>query len=98
MTGRNVVMQTLASQVPPAGLRGAFLSLQSTITHLSSAAGAAYSSLILTQNAGKLENMPTLGWTSFALAIAALFIYQGILNAMKSSLAPSRLRETHPTL
>lgn len=91
MTGRNVVMQTLASQVPPAGLRGAFLSLQSTITHLSSAAGAAYSSLILTQSAGKLENMPTLGWTSFALAIAVLFIYQGILNAMKSSLAPSRL-------
>ena len=91
MTGRNVVMQTLSSQVPPPPLRGAFLSLQSTITHLSSAAGAAYSSLILTQNGDKLENMPTLGWTSFALALAVPLIYQGILNAMKSSLAPKHL-------
>jgi predicted MFS family arabinose efflux permease len=77
MTGRSVCAQTLSSKIPPAEQRGAYMSLQSSITHMASALGAYYSSLILVDDGNKLINVPTIGLTSIALTIIVplLFFY-----------------------
>lgn len=65
---RNVSYQTLGSRVPAPEERARFQSLQSTITHLGSAAGAFLSSRILAQTPdGRLEHMDRVAWTSMGL-------------------------------
>jgi len=77
MTGRTVCAQTLSSKIPPAEQRGAYMSLQSSITHMACALGAYYSSLILVDDGNKLVNVPTIGLTSIALTLIVpiLFFY-----------------------
>jgi predicted MFS family arabinose efflux permease len=77
MTGRSVCAQTLSSKIPPAEQRGAYMSLQSSITHMACALGAYYSSLILVDDGNKLVNVPTIGLTSIALTLIVpiLFFY-----------------------
>ena len=74
MSGRMVAAQTLASKVPAHHERGAFLSVQSAITHLGSAMGAYYSSLILHEENGQLMHMDWVGLTSIALALLVLLL------------------------
>jgi predicted MFS family arabinose efflux permease len=75
MSGRNICAQTLSSKIPAPHQRGAFMSVQSAVSMLSSAAGAYYSSLILTEDGGKLLHMPEVGWSSltFSLIVPVLF-------------------------
>lgn len=79
MTGRGVAGQTLTSKVPPPELRGAFLSLQSTVTHIATSIGAGYSAMMLhsTEN-GVLVGMPILAYTAIVLALIAPLLYQKI--------------------
>lgn len=79
MTGRGVAGQTLTSKVPPPELRGAFLSLQSTITHIATSLGAGYSAMVLTSDdRGELLGMCTLAYTAIGLALIAPILYQKI--------------------
>ncbi len=78
MTGRGVAIQTLSSRVPPPHLRGAFLSLQSAVTHLASSLGAYYSSLVLVQQDGVLQNIAQLAWTALAFALIVPWLYRSI--------------------
>lgn len=78
MTGtsiRAISFNTLTSRVPQANERGAFMSVQSTIQHISSATGAFVSSRLLTSDTdGKLIGMETVAWISvaFSLCVPAL--------------------------
>lgn len=69
MTGRIVAVQALCSKIPSAGERGAYMSVQSAVTHIGSASGAYYSSLLLTTQHGKLLHVPMLGATALALSL-----------------------------
>ena len=83
MTGRGVAGQTLTSKVPPPQLRGAFLSLQSTVTHIATSLGAGYSAMILRSSEnGALVGVPTLAYTAIMLALIAPFLYQKISAAV----------------
>lgn len=68
MSGRNVSAQTLASKIPEPSQRGAYMSVQSAVTHMASALGAYYSSLVLEEKEGVLLHMPTLGITAIGLS------------------------------
>jgi len=74
MVGMNFRMapyQTLISKVPEPAERAGFMSLMSAIQHLSTAAGAVFSSVVLsTGEGGELVGMPMLG--IIAMGIAAL--------------------------
>jgi predicted MFS family arabinose efflux permease len=74
MTGMNFRMapyQTLISKVPAANERARFMSLMSAIQHLSTSAGAVFSSVILsTGEDSQLVGMPGLGL--LAMVVAAL--------------------------
>jgi predicted MFS family arabinose efflux permease len=69
MSGRMVAAQTLSSKIPRPEQRGAYMSIQSSITHFASATGAYYASLILVQDGDKLANMPIVGITAIALSL-----------------------------
>jgi predicted MFS family arabinose efflux permease len=74
MVGMNFRMapyQTLISKVPAPHERASFMSLMSAIQHLSTSAGAVFSSVVLsTGEDGALVGMPRLG--TIAMAVAAL--------------------------
>ena len=74
MVGMNFRMapyQTLISKVPAPRERASFMSLMSATQHLSTSAGAVFSSVVLsTGEDGALVGMPTLG--ILAMAVAAL--------------------------
>jgi len=74
MVGMNFRMapyQTLISKVPVPQERASFMSLMSAIQHLSTSAGAVFSSVVLsTGEDGTLVGMPALG--ILAMAVAAL--------------------------
>ena len=74
MVGMNFRMapyQTLISKVPALHERARFMSLMSAIQHLSTSAGAMFSSVVLsTGEGGALVGMPRLGM--IAMAVAAL--------------------------
>jgi predicted MFS family arabinose efflux permease len=73
MTGMNFRMapyQTLISKVPAPQERASFMSLMSAIQHLSTSAGAVFSSVVLsTGEDGALVGMPKLGLIAMSLAI-----------------------------
>src|SRR5205814_9199792 len=74
MVGMNFRMapyQTLISKVPVPQERASFMSLMSAIQHLSTSAGAVFSSVVLsTGEDGTLVGLPELG--TLAMAVAAL--------------------------
>ncbi len=74
MSGRMVAVQTLSSKIPAPAERGAYMSIQSAVTHLSSALGAYYSSLVLVEVSGKLEHMPVVGMTAIGLSLCVPFL------------------------
>ena len=82
MSGRMVAAQTLSSKVPAPHERGAFLSVQSAITHFGSALGAYYSSLVLRESNHHLLNMPTVGFTSICLALLVLVLVVSLEQAI----------------
>jgi predicted MFS family arabinose efflux permease len=69
MSGRSVCSQTLSSKVPSPEQRGAYMALQSSITHFSSAFGAYYASLILIEEKGLLLHVDKIAFTAIALSI-----------------------------
>ena len=77
-----VAAQTLSSKVPAPHERGAFLSVQSAITHFGSALGAYYSSLVLRESNHHLLNMPTVGFTSICLALLVLVLVVSLEQAI----------------
>lgn len=83
MSGRNVSAQTLATKIPAPQERMAYMSVQSSITHLSSALGAYYSSLILVEKDGALLNMPTLGAVAMGLSMVVPFIVYAVERRLK---------------
>lgn len=85
MTGRGVASQTLTSKVPAPQLRGAFLSLQSTVTHLATSLGAGYSTYMLSSDTkGALIGMPVIAITAIILAMVAPFLYLAIERRMRA--------------
>ncbi|AKF03881.1 MFS transporter [Sandaracinus amylolyticus] len=68
---RNVSYSTLTSKVPSPEERARFMSLQSMVQHLGSAAGAFLGSQLLVEGAGgALVHMDRVAWTAMALMIA----------------------------
>jgi MFS family permease len=66
---RMVPMTALSTRVPAASQRARYMSVQSAVQHLSSAAGAAISAAILTElPGGKLSGMAEVAWFSISLA------------------------------
>lgn len=57
MSGRNISATALSSKIPPPAQRGAFMSLQSTITNLGSSLGGFISSVLLQQQGEHLLHM-----------------------------------------
>ncbi|UJR83593.1 MFS transporter [Sandaracinus amylolyticus] len=68
---RNVSYSTLTSKVPAPEERARFMSLQSMVQHLGSAAGAFLGSQLLAEGAdGALLHMDRVAWTAIVLMIA----------------------------
>ena len=82
MSGRTVCAQTLTSKVPKPQERGAYMSVQSSVTHFSSASGAYLSSLILQEENGKLLHVDTLGYIAIVLALILPFVYGKVERAV----------------
>jgi predicted MFS family arabinose efflux permease len=67
---RGVAVGTLSSRIPPPAERAAFMSLQSAVQHIGSAAGAFLSAQILSELPdGRLEGMPVVTSVSLSLAV-----------------------------
>jgi predicted MFS family arabinose efflux permease len=75
MSGRMVCAQTLTSKIPAPEERGAFMSVQSAVTHFASATGAYISSLILREENGVLLHMDTVGMICMVLALLLPLVY-----------------------
>jgi predicted MFS family arabinose efflux permease len=87
-TFRFVPMQALTSRVPDARERARFMSLQSTVQHVGSSAGAMLSSLMLSTDAhGALIGMNEVGW----LAITLTGLLPFLLYALQARVAPQTL-------
>ncbi len=68
---RNVSYNTLTSRVPENAVRARFMSLQSAISHMASAVGAAAVGPLLLTNLpdGRLGGIETVAWVSIVLAL-----------------------------
>ncbi len=75
---RNVSYNTLTSKVPRTGERATFMSIQSSVQHLASAAGAFLSAHLLTESVdGKLVGLPRLAAASIVLtALVPLLLWR----------------------
>jgi predicted MFS family arabinose efflux permease len=74
-SGRNVCAQAVASKIPAASERGSFMSLQAAVIHMSSAAGALVSSLILAEENGRLANMPLVAGLAILLTLMVPLLF-----------------------
>lgn len=89
---RNVSYNTLTSKVPRSDERARFMSIQSSVQHGASAAGAFVSSLMLTElPGGMLVGMGRVGLTSIALTLTLPFFLFAVESAV-------RRREAAPAL
>jgi predicted MFS family arabinose efflux permease len=84
MTGRTVSAQTLSSKIPKPSQRGAYMSVQSSITHFASALGAYVPSLILVEEAGRLNHMATIGVMAVALSLMVPFLCWKVEKRVKA--------------
>ncbi|NRB40849.1 MAG: MFS transporter [Pseudomonadales bacterium] len=67
---RNVAIQALASQVPSASTRGAYMSLQSATRHIATGCAAWGSSLILVSGHDqKLQHFDSLAWMTIIISL-----------------------------
>jgi predicted MFS family arabinose efflux permease len=72
---RFVPLQALSSRVPEAAERARFMSAQSAVQHIASAAGAMIGAQVLTERAdGGLVGMDELAWFAVATSIALPFL------------------------
>jgi len=98
---RNVAYSTLTSKVPKPAERARFMSFQSAVQHLASAAGAIVSSFVLAQGSGgRLLHMPRLGALSLLLVATFpvwLWLVERAVDRDASAPLPPTL-ETHAEL
>jgi predicted MFS family arabinose efflux permease len=92
MSIRGVVVGSLASRVPTSATRARFMSFQSAVQHASSALGAFFSSLVLTETmSGSLVGMPLLALcsmaTSLLIPVAVILVERKV--RCKESLIPA---------
>ena len=89
---RNVAYNTLTSKVPRGDERARFMSIQSSVQHGASAAGAFGSSLMLTElPGGALVGMARVGLTSIALTLVLpvfLFAVESSVRSRQAAPAP----------
>lgn len=86
LSSRNVAVRTLATRVPAPEERGRFMSLQSAVQHVATAAGAATSAALLSSAPdGRLVGMPAVAALSIALSIALV----PLLHAIERRLGPT---------
>lgn len=69
MTGRGVGAQTLSSMVPLPAQRGAYMAIQSSVIQMAGAIGSFISSIILTEENGRLVNMDKLGTATIVMGL-----------------------------
>jgi predicted MFS family arabinose efflux permease len=82
---RTVALQTLTSKVPRPEERARFQSLQSSVQHLSSAAGASLSARLLSTNARhELVGMPRVAWVALAGAAVLPFFMARVERLVKA--------------
>jgi predicted MFS family arabinose efflux permease len=88
---RSVAMQNVSSRVPASHERARFMSTQSAVQHLASAAGAALSTRVLTvMPDGRLGGMPALAGLSGACAVCLPFLLAGASAFVRRDAAVSR--------
>lgn len=83
MSARNVCAQTLSSKIPEPAHRGAYLSIQSSVTHLASAVGAYLSSVILVEEDGALLHMPAVGAIAIGLSLMVPLLFHYVESRLK---------------
>lgn len=83
MTGRNVAAQTLASKVPKPSHRASFMSLNSSITHMATSAGAMFSSHLLIDQDSKLMGIETVAIIAIMLSIPVPILLRFIEKLIK---------------
>ncbi|MGB8356167.1 MAG: MFS transporter [Chthoniobacteraceae bacterium] len=88
MSGRNIAATALSSKVPPAAERGAYMSLQSTVTNLGSALGGYYSSLVLSQEDGHLLHVKTIALTAIILSCIVPFLVAYVEHHIRRRVTP----------
>jgi predicted MFS family arabinose efflux permease len=95
MMGNNFRMapyQTLISKVPALQERASFMSLMGATQHLSMAAGAVFSSVVLsTGDAGVLVGMPRLGVLAMAVAALAVPLFWLVERRVERAPAPPNI-------
>jgi predicted MFS family arabinose efflux permease len=76
---RNVAYSTLTTRVPRPNERARFMSVQSSVQHLSAAAGASLSSRILSVTADhRLVRLPVVAFVSIAFALVLPFLLRAV--------------------
>jgi predicted MFS family arabinose efflux permease len=87
----NVGAQTLSSRVPPAPLRGAYMALQSTVTHLATAAGAFVSAHLLSNSTpSTMDAMPTVAALAMGLSLVVPILAWWLQRRLSVALLPDR--------
>jgi predicted MFS family arabinose efflux permease len=90
MALRNVAAQTLNSKVPLPHERARFLSLLSTVIHVSSSAGAfAAANLLTTRADGSLEGVPRVAALSVTLTLLAPLVMRSVERLVRARNAPT---------
>ena len=87
-SGRNVAYNTLVSKVPLPHERARFLSIQSAVQHLASAAGAFLSARLLVANPdGSLGNIETVALVSIGISLLVPFFLVAVSRRVVSAAA-----------
>lgn len=94
MSARGLSTQTLTSKVPMPHERGAYMSVQGAVVHLSGAIGSASSSLVLVEKDGHLLHMPVLGIAAIAISACVPFLMRKVEN----DLTPTELAAAVPVV
>jgi predicted MFS family arabinose efflux permease len=92
ISARQVSAQALASAVPAAPDRGAYMSISSSMQQLAGAVAASFAGLLVTQTAsGYLEHYERLGYV-VSLAVAATIVLMRRIDTMVMQDATARTR------
>lgn len=83
MSGRNVAVQTLASKVPKPSHLAAFMSLNSSVTHMATSVGAMLSSNLLSEQGSKLIGIEKVTIIAVLLCLPVPFLLRFIENLIK---------------
>ena len=89
---RFVPLQALTSRVPLPAERARFMSAQSAVQHLASAAGALIGAQVLTETAdGSLVGMDELGWFAAVMAVALPILLAMVHRRLQPALPPAQV-------